>query len=115
MAEATRSLSPKRALGRMRRHHHAVIVLARQRAKKSVLAQLRAQGPRPQHFSAREISLLADAEFERNRARLIANAEHSINTWPGFAYLRCAELSNNAQTARPCSDNGIAVQNSGAK
>jgi hypothetical protein len=60
MAEASRTLSPKRALERLRRHRHAVIVLARQSAKKSVLAKLRAQGLRPQHFSAREISLLAD-------------------------------------------------------
>jgi hypothetical protein len=63
MAEAKESLSSKRALERMRRHRHAVIVLAMQRAKKSVLAQLRAQGLKPQQFSAREISLLADAIF----------------------------------------------------
>jgi hypothetical protein len=109
MAEATRSLSPKRALEKMQRHHHAVIVLARQSAKKSVLAQLRARGLRVAHFSAREISLLADAEFERNRERLIADAEHSIETWPGFAYLRCAELSNNAQQEDPCSKAAITV------
>jgi hypothetical protein len=47
MAEAKGSLSSKRALERMRRHRHAVIVLARQSAKKSVLAQLRAQGLSP--------------------------------------------------------------------
>jgi len=71
MAEAIRSLSSKRALERIRRHRHAVIVLAMQRAKKSVLTQLRAQGLKLQHFSALEIRMLADVEFERNRARLV--------------------------------------------
>jgi hypothetical protein len=99
----------------MRRYRHAVIVLALQRAKKTVLAQLRAQGLKPQHFSAREISVLADAEFQRNRARFLAEAEHSIETWPGFAYLRCAELSNNAQTAKPHKSMTSGVQMSGAK
>jgi len=116
MAQATRSLSPNRALERMRRHRHAAIVLALQRAKKSVLSQLRAQGLKPQHFSAREISMLADAEFERNRARLIAEAEHAIETWPGFARYRVgANISNNAQTTKDCSTTTISVQKSGAK
>jgi hypothetical protein len=115
MAEASRSLSPKRTLERMHKYRHAVIVLAMQRAKKSVLAELRAQGLKPQRFSAREISVLADAEFERNRARLLAEAEYSIETWPGFAYLRCAELSTNAQTAKPSNSTTSAVQMLGAK
>jgi hypothetical protein len=115
MAEASRSLSPKRALERMRRYRHAVIVLAMQRAKKSVLAELRAQGLRPQHFSSREISVLADAEFQRNRARFLAEAERSIETWPGFAYLRGAELSNNAQATEPSNSTTSIVHMSGAK
>jgi hypothetical protein len=56
----------------MERHRHAVIVLAMQRAKKSVVAQIRAKGLKPAQFSAREITLLAEAELERNRARLLA-------------------------------------------
>jgi hypothetical protein len=88
MAEANRSLSPKRAAEKMRQHRHAVMVLARQSAKKSVVAQLRAQGLKPQHFLAREITLMAEAELERNRARLVAEAEHTIETWPGFARWR---------------------------
>ena len=115
MAEATRSLSSKRAIERIRRHRHAVIELAMQTAKKSVLAQLRAQGLKVADFSARELRVLADAEFERNRARLLAEAEVAIATWPGFAYWRCAELSNNAQPATPCSTGEISVQKSGAK
>ena len=41
---AAPSLSPKRAAERMRQHRHAVIVLARQSAKKAIKAQIRAQG-----------------------------------------------------------------------
>jgi hypothetical protein len=116
MAEASRSLSAKRALERMHKYRHAVIVLAMQRAKKSVLAQLRAQGLKPQRFSAREISVLADVEFERNRARLIADAEHSIETWPGFAPYRLgANISNNAQATESSNSTTSTVQNSGAK
>jgi hypothetical protein len=115
MAEATRSLSPKRALEKIQRHRHAVIVLAMQSAKKSAIAQLRAQGLRVAQFSAKEIAVLAEAEFERNREQLIANAEHSIETWPGFAYLRCAELSNNAQTTAPSNSTTSTVQMLGAK
>jgi hypothetical protein len=75
---ARRSLSPRRVAQKLREHHHAVITLALHRAKGLKLSQ----------FSAKEIALLAEAEFERNRARLIAEAEHSINTWPGFARRR---------------------------
>jgi hypothetical protein len=88
MAEANRSLSPKLALERTRRHRYAVFVLAMQRAKKSVLAQLRAQGLKPQHFSARGINLMAKAELERNRARLVADAEEIVATSALFARWR---------------------------
>jgi hypothetical protein len=74
MAEANANLSSKRALERMGRHCHAVIVHAMHSAKKSVLAQLRAQGLRVAHFSAREISVPANAEFERNRTQLLVEA-----------------------------------------
>jgi hypothetical protein len=85
---AIRSLSPKRAAERMRQHRHAVVVLARQSAKKLVVAQIHTKGLRPANFTAREITELADAELERNRAQLIAEAEHTIETWPGFARWR---------------------------
>lgn len=88
MAQATRRLSPKRALERMQGHRHAVIVLALQRAKRSVQADIRAKGLRLCEFSAKEITLLAEAELERNRTRLIAEAEEAIATWPGFARWR---------------------------
>ena len=59
---ATRSLSPKRALERIRQHRHCVIVLAHQSAAKAIKAQIRAQGdklsqaPRPVRSFARSRS-----------------------------------------------------------
>jgi hypothetical protein len=60
MAEAAVSLSPNRETQRMLRHRSAVMTLARMRAKKAVLLALRAQGLKPQDFSAREIGVLTD-------------------------------------------------------
>ena len=88
VAQATRSLSPKRAAERIRQHRAAIMVLAMQAAKRAVKALIRARGQKLAEFSACEISVLAEAELERNRAQLIAEAEHVIETWPGFAYLR---------------------------
>ncbi len=73
MAEAAPSLSPK-TLEKIRRHHHAVVVLAGREAKKAVVAQLRAQGLKPQQFTAREIALLAEDYLAQHRAELIAEA-----------------------------------------
>ena len=89
MAQATRSLSPNRALERMQRHRHAVMVLALQRAKKVVQADIRAKGQRLADFSAREITLLAEDYLAQHRDELVAEAEHAIATWPGFARWRC--------------------------
>jgi hypothetical protein len=54
---AIRSLSPKQTLERIRRHRHAVIVLAMQQAKKAVEAQIRAQGDKLNQVPARTISI----------------------------------------------------------
>jgi hypothetical protein len=85
MAKATRSLSPKLALERMQRHRHAVMVLAMQRAKKAVLATIRAKGQRIADFSAREIALLAEDYLAQHGEQLRVEAEEAIATWPGFA------------------------------
>jgi hypothetical protein len=61
------------------------MVLALQQAKRLAQAQIRAKGLKLTQFSAKEITLLAEAELERNRARFIAVAEQTINTWPGLA------------------------------
>jgi hypothetical protein len=85
---ATKSLSPNRVAQKLREHRHAVIVLARQSAKKAIKAQLRAEGLKLSQFSAKDISIRAEAWFDAHRAELIAEAEHTINTWPGFARWR---------------------------
>jgi hypothetical protein len=48
------------------------MTLARMRAKKAVLLALRAQGLKPQDFSAREIGVLTDYYVNQHRAKLIA-------------------------------------------
>jgi len=69
------------------------MTLARMQAKKAVLHELRAQGLKPQHFSAREIAVLADYYLNQHRAELIAEAEETINTWPGFAAWRLPDAN----------------------
>jgi hypothetical protein len=91
MAEAAVDLSPNVATQRMLRHRSAVMTLARMRAKKSVLLALRAQGLKPQHFSAREIAVLTEYYLNQHRAELIGEAAEAIATWPGLARWRSAE------------------------
>ena len=88
MAKAARSLSPKQILERIQRHRSAVAVLAMQSARREVKAQIRAQGLKVAHYSAKEISILAEAHLAQHREQLRAEAEHAINTWPGFARWR---------------------------
>jgi hypothetical protein len=85
---ASPSLSPKRAQQRLLEHRRAVIALAHQRAKRRVQASIRAKGQRLGDFSAREIALLAEDYLAQHRAELVAEAEHAIATWPGFARWR---------------------------
>src|SRR5215467_14469378 len=85
---AARSLSPKQILERLQRHRSAVAVLAMQSARREVKAQIRAQGLKVAHYSAKEISILAEAHLAQHREQLRAEAEHAINTWPGFARWR---------------------------
>jgi len=85
---AARSLSPKQVQERMQRHRSAVAVLAMQSARREVKAQIRAQGLKVAHYSAKEISILAEAHLAQHREQLRAEAEHTINTWPGFARWR---------------------------
>jgi hypothetical protein len=88
MTEATANLSPNRATQRILRHRSVVMTLARMQAKKAVLLELRAQGLKPQHFSAREIAVLADYYLNQHRAELVGEAAEAIATWPGFARWR---------------------------
>jgi hypothetical protein len=89
MAEAAVTLSSNRATQKMLRHRSAVMILARMRAKKSVLLELRARGLKPQHFCVREIAVLTDYYLNQHRAKLMAEAAEAIATWwPGFAQWR---------------------------
>ena len=117
MAQANGSLSPKQVQERLQRHRSAVAVLAMQSAKRAVRAQIRANGQKIAQFSAREISVLAEAHLAQHRERLRAEAEHTIATWPGFAYLRVpsANIKANAQSEKPPISTTSAVQMSGAE
>jgi hypothetical protein len=85
MTEASAILSPNRETQRMLRHRSAVMTLARMRAKKAVSLALRAEGLKPQDFSARDIGVLTDYYVNQHRAKLMAEAAEAIATWPGFA------------------------------
>jgi hypothetical protein len=65
MAQAVRSLSPKRLAERARLHRQAVALLARLAAKRAVQDQLRAQGVR--------VSLFPHAELMRRASEYLAN------------------------------------------
>ena len=112
---ATRSLSAKQVQERLQRHRSAVAVLAMQSARREVKAQIRAKGHKVAHYSAREISVLAEVELQRNRPRFVAEAEHVIATSPYFARWRCAELSSDAQKEKPPISTTSVVQMSGAE
>src|SRR6516164_8236019 len=85
---ATRSLSPNRIVQKLREHRQCVIVLARQSARKAIKAQLRAEGLKLSQFSAKDISIRAEAYFDVHRERLIAEAEQIVATSPYFARWR---------------------------
>ena len=72
----------------MQQHRQAVMVLARQRAKKAVERELRSKGIRTTLIKPAEISLLAREYLAQHRERLRAEAEQAIATWPGFARWR---------------------------
>ena len=115
---AARSLSPKQILERLQRHRSVVAVLATQSARREVKAQIRAQGLKVAHYSAREISVLAEVVLQRNRPRFVAEAEHAINTWPGFARWRlpnCSNIETDAQSQTQPISTTSAVQILGAK
>jgi hypothetical protein len=65
MAQAVRSLPPKRIAERTQLHRQAVMVFARLAAKRAVQDELRAQGVR--------VSLLPHAEIMRQAGEYLAN------------------------------------------
>jgi len=114
---ATRSLSPNRIVQKLREHRQCVIVLARQSARKAIKAQLRAEGLKLSQFSAKDISIRADAYFDVHRERLIAEAEQIVATSPYFARWRLpsANITTVAQSENEPKSTTSAVQMSGAE
>src|SRR5262249_4753971 len=97
------------------RAHRAVMTLAMLRAKRAVLADIRAKGQRPGEFSAREITEQAETYFAQHMDRLITDAAEVIATSPHFARWRCANLSSDAQTEKARKSITSGVQNSSAE
>ena len=84
MAQARRTLSPKRVLEKLRQHRACVLTLAHQSAVREIKRQLRAQGVRLHDVPVRELRIQAEVWFDAHRAELIAQAEHVIATSPYF-------------------------------
>ena len=84
-------------------HRRAVITLAHQSARRAIKRQFQAQGVRLHDLTAREIAIWGEAWFNAHSAELIAEAKHTIATWPEFARWRepCrpVSLSDNAKAA----------------
>ena len=89
---ANNSLSPKRQnVIALRRTQTLVMTLALQRARKVVLAQLRAQGIRPGEFSARQITELAEEYFGQHTQTLINDAVRDVSAHLGLT-TQCPEI-----------------------
>ena len=114
---ATRSLSQRQITQRLLKHRAAVATRAMQRARNAVKSRIQAEGLKVSQFTACEITLLAKAKFERDHAKLIADAKHDIETWPGFAAWRLpsANIESDAQTKIEPISTTSPVQMSGAK
>jgi hypothetical protein len=74
MAQAVRSLSPKRIAERMQQHRQAVMILAHRRAKKAVERELQSRGLKPRYIAPREINQLAHDYLAQHRPELSAEA-----------------------------------------
>ena len=115
MVEAAPSLSDLELAKRM------VATLSLQAAKRAVQRQVRASGKRWSELSSREVTLWAELYREDHLDVLVAQAARTISKSPTLRAMlereqrRCAKLSINAQTAKPCSSSTISVQKLGAK
>jgi hypothetical protein len=59
MAQATRTLSPKRVLEKLRKHRACVLTLAHHSAQRIVRAKLRAEGVKLHDVSCRDLRIQA--------------------------------------------------------
>jgi hypothetical protein len=109
MAQATRTLSPKRVLEKLRQHRACVLTLAHQSAQRIVRAKLRAEGVRLYDLSYRDLRIQAEEYFDAHRDELIAEAEHVIATSPYFLRWRIPVFEKIAITEHsPTADSAIA-------
>jgi hypothetical protein len=100
MAESEAQRRAKARGAVIAQHRSAVIVLAMQRAKRLVQADIRAKGQRLADFSAKEITLLAEDYLAQHRPELMAEAEEVIAPSPGFERWRLpVPQSDSAETA----------------
>jgi len=102
---------------RIQQHRQAVMVLARMRAKKAINAKLRAQGVRLTLVLPAVINAQARDYLAEHLDELIAEAEHAIATWPGFARWRLpsANIASDAQKQNEPKSTTSTLQISGAK
>ena len=118
---ATRTLSQKtiekHRQAAIAKHREVVMMLARNAAKKVVKARLRERGVRLTLVLPKDINGPAYEYLAEHRERLIAEAEHTINTSPFLKRWRlpCAEISSDAQKQTEAKSTTSALQISGAK
>jgi hypothetical protein len=103
------------------RRYHAVITLAIHKARRIVQDQIRARGEKVSHYAAKDITLLAEQYLNEHRHELIREAWVRVQamTAEGFfgkrAQRDCANLSSDAQTAKPHKSTTSTVQMLGAE
>jgi hypothetical protein len=110
MAQAVRSLSPKRIAERAQLHRQAVMLFARLAAKRAVQDQLRAQGVRVSLFPHAELMRQA-GEYLANHPELYQLALERAHRLGYIDPLR-ANISSDAQTTTEPKSTTSAVQNS---
>jgi hypothetical protein len=100
MAEANASVHQAQVRATMRA---ATITLARYAAIKATKAELHAQGLKPSHIPHCQIVARANEYLAQHRTELIAEAKATVERWrvEGVFGKRCANLSSDAQSAKP--------------
>ena len=74
------------------RFRFAVAVMVRYRAKQVVKDQIRARGDKVHHYSAKDITELAENYVAQNLVPLTYQVAGEVAKWEEFAGYRCAKL-----------------------